>query len=158
MKNWRAHFKRTDLFVGLALLITLAVPVLAQMGMKSAPQLILLAYGLVTIFFLIKSHKIGSIMFLMLTGLGLFIIGLFLTNVLLDIFNPDRGWALDNNGQRIGRVMDFSIFWGVPVGIILALCLIRLYTKKIKRNNRIEIACVSLYTVATVIIYLIYEI
>ena len=154
----RTNFKQADLFVGLVLLITLMVLLLTQMNMKSAPQLILIAFGLLTTSFLIKFDKIGRVMFLLLLGLALFLIGFILTNFLIDLINPKRGWAIDNNDHRVGRVMDSSIFFGFPVGIIFVFCLIRLYAKKAERNNGIEIMCVSLYTVASIIIYFIKEI
>jgi positive regulator of sigma E activity len=97
-------------------------------------------------------------MFIALLGLAIFLVGSILTNLVLEIIIPHRGWAVDENGKRLGRVMDFSVFLGIPVGIILAWLTLRLYRRKIKQNTIVETACAILYTLATTVIYIIYEI
>ena len=141
-----------------AMLSAFAFLLFMQTQMKSMPQLVMMGLGLATYLSLVKFEKTGRILFFVLFGTALTAAGFILTNLLLDLVIPERGYAIDHTTGEKHGVMDFSVFLGVPVGIGLALLTLWLYKKNIKQNKKMETACTLLYTLATAIIYFLLEV
>ena len=153
------EFSRTD-YIMFAIFLSMLIPTaMMQTMVKHNPQIFMIGIGIISILtFLGKQHKAFTVTLYIILGLVIYI-GIFqITNWIIDIVSPDRGWYIDpETGQR-HMMQDPSFLLGVFIGIILTPILIWLYHKNAKRNRKLEIACVSIFTVMTVLIYLIYEI
>jgi sterol desaturase/sphingolipid hydroxylase (fatty acid hydroxylase superfamily) len=146
---------RTDIIIGLIFIALLFGTTYLQttIGLKDEPQGGMLIFsGLTLLTFLIRQDKIATVLFYIIFGTMLYINFFLLTNEIIDILNPDRGW-IEIDGER-RRVMDVSWVLGVIVGLLLAPLTVLLYHKKIKRNRMVEIATTTIFLIVTTIIYL----
>jgi hypothetical protein len=146
-----------NIFIGFGMLFLLTILAIHQQNLKPNPKLILLGFSGLTILSILKFPKWGIVMFYLLIGLPILIIGFIGTNYLLDFFNPDRGWYIDtHDGQRY-PIMAMSGVLGIPIGLLLAIFMVFLYHRKVGRNNLIETTCVTLYSIVTAATYLLTE-
>lgn len=106
--------------------------------------------------FMLKQEKIGEVLFSILLGTMLYINYFILTNWILDIANPDKGWVEVDGIPR--RVMDTSWILGVIIGPILAPLTIFLYRKNVKRNKIIEMGFTTLFVLITTVVYIVFEV
>lgn len=144
---------RTDIFIGLIFAALLIGTTQTTIGLKSEPKIALLFFsGLTLLTYLTKQDRIATILFYILFGTMLYINFYLLSNILLDILNPNRDWIVIDGQRR--KVMDASWIYGVIVGLILAPLMILLYHQKIKRNRIVETATTSIFLIVTAIIYL----
>ena len=124
--------------------------------LKKAPQVFILAFSILTLIsFYPGRNSISTILFTLLLGTMIFVAYCALTNLVLDIVDPNRGW-IEFEGQR-RRVMDMSWIWGILVSGILTPLTLFIYHKYNFRNRIAEITLTSLFIISTTIIFIIYE-
>ncbi len=148
--------RKSNTNIGLLFAVLLVGTGIMQTHLKNNPQLFMLIFGGLTLTsFITKQKIITTWLFYILIGTMLYINYFMLTNLIIDLINPDRGWV-EFEGDR-HRVMDRSWIWSVILGIILTPLTIILYHRKKVRNRSIEIALTSLFLVITTAIYIVYE-
>ncbi len=150
------HLNKNEILTTIGFLSILAFLLFSQSSFKPIPQLFLVSLGFFSSLLLFK--KKGNFLFLCMLGLSLFLIGFFATNLLIELIYTNRGWAVDNNGKRLGRVMDMSIFLGVFPGIFLSIFALWFYTKKTQRQIKSEILSSLLFTFISILILLLTKI
>jgi hypothetical protein len=145
-----AHLVTGLLFTGL-----LVGTGILQTHLKDGPQLFMLALGGLTLLaFYTANSWFSTFLFYLLAGYLLYVNYFMLTDWIIDLTDPDRGW-ITIDGKR-HRVMDMSSVWSVLSGLILAPLTILLYHGT-ERNRTIEIAVTAAFTIMTLSIYVICE-
>ena len=148
--------RKSNIIIGLLFAGLLIGTGIMQTHLKSKPQILMLIFGALTLAsFIIKQKMISTWLFYILIGTMLYINYFMLTNLIIDLLNPDRGWV-EFEGER-HRVMDMSWIWGVILGFLLSPLTIILYHKSKVRNRSIEIGITTLFLVITIVIYIVYE-
>ena len=148
--------RKSTIIIGLLFAGLLVGTGIMQTHLKNNPQLFMLIFGGLTLTsFITKQNIITTWLFYILIGTMLYINYFMLTNLIIDLVNPDRGWV-EFEGER-HRVMDMSWIWGVILGFILSPLTIILYHREKVRNRSIEIGVTSLFLALTTVIYIVYE-
>lgn len=144
------------LIFGLIFLGLLAGTGIMQTHLKNNPQIAMLVFGAITLVsFFTQKKNISTILFFALLGTMLFVNYCILTDRIIDLINPNRGW-IEFEGKK-QKVMDLSWIWSVISGLFFSPLTLFLYQKKKMRNRAMEIAVTILFLVTTFAVYIIYE-
>jgi hypothetical protein len=147
--------KLYDILVALVFALLLIETCINLNGIKSGPQLILLLFGGVTLTaIIIKQNVLSRTLFYIILGLIFYINYFELINWIMGFIDPNRGWALDNNEVRLGKVMDMTWIWGLLLGLILSPLTVLLYHKVIHKNRTVEILVTIAFTGIIAIAYI----
>lgn len=149
--------KTSTLIIIALFTVSLFSTAIMQMHIKSNPRIIMLAFGVLTLIFLLGKQKfIASILFYILAGTMIFITCFLLTDWLIGIINPDRGWAV--SGAERHRTMDMSWIWSMLISLVFTPLTLHFYHKKKNNNRAMEIAVTVVFIIITAIIYVKREI
>lgn len=142
-----------DVFVGIIFAGSLVGMGFMQTRLKDGPQLLLLAFGLLTVVsFYAKPPFRSSVPFYILLGAMLYTSIFLLVHLITNSIAPDTAWIIDAHGER-RRVMGMNWIWGVLAGLILSPLMLILYHRKVRRNRILEISLTVVFILSTGIIY-----
>lgn len=146
-----------NILTGLFFAILLTLTGILQSDLKAMPQLVMIAFGIVTLvsFIFIPGSMLTTLLFYTVTGFMLYCAFFELSEYVVDFLYPERGWIEHEGGKK--RVMDMSWIWSVAVGFVLSPLTLVLYHRSKLRNPSLEMGVCALFLVMTVVIYIVLE-
>jgi hypothetical protein len=152
------NIKPADLLTGLFFAGLIIGTGVMQTQLKNGVQVYMLLFGVVTLASLVAKQPFKtSIPFYILLGAMLYVNSFIMTNVLVDILNPDDGQFVDTTTGERHRVMQMNWVWGVLAGFVLTPLALIIYHKS-QRNKVLEISLTAIFILVTAIIYIINEV
>lgn len=140
--------RNVNVIIGLIFAVLLIGTGIMQTHLKNEALIFMLIFGVLTfISFIIKQKSISTLLFYILTGAILYINYFMLTDLIIDLINPNRGWV-EFEGER-HRVMDLSWIWGVIMGFIFSPLTLILYHRTKIRDRKIEIGATVVFLIIT---------
>ena len=147
--------RNKNIVVGLVFIMLLVATVAMQPHLKKTPQILMLLFaGLTLLSFLIKNNPVSATLFNIFIGIMLFISIFTLTNIVVDIVYPGRGWIQTGGIPR--RVMDMTWIWRIITGFIFSAFFLYLYHRLKLRNRNMEIGLTAAFILSMTIIYIIF--
>lgn len=126
-----------------------------QTSLKTTPLLAMLAFSAFTLFsFFSKQLNMALPLFLVLLSGMLFINFMLLTDGVMGVLYPDKGWV-EVDGEK-QSVMDMSWIAGLIVSVVLTPITVWLYHYKSNRNIALEMICTLMFVFMTLAVFLIF--
>lgn len=128
-----------------------------QTDLKAIPQLVMILLGIITVLaFIYKPAAPNTtLLFYLITSIMLYSAIFSVSENIIDLLYPDRGWILHEGEKK--RVMDMSWVWSVAAGLILSPLSLVLYHRSKLRNPRLEKGVSVLFLAMTLVIYIVWE-
>jgi len=129
---------------------------ITQTHLKGMPQLVMMAFGVITLLFLIAKPPFRvRFFFYILLAFTLYFAYYMIVNAIANWINPNDGVIMVDGVPR--RVMQRNWLWGWCLGFILSAGSVWWYYRRKQKSKALELGFTILFLLITAVIYVIYE-